>query len=300
MRILIIGGTGMLGHKLVQVLDSDPALDVFCTIRKPFASVKHFGIFDRDRTIDGVDVTDREAIEDAVRSTRPAVIVNAAGIVKQSGESSDEELMRAVNTYLPHVLRDIATASQARLITVSTDCVFSGKKGAYSEKDVPDAHDAYGISKRDGEVNGPNCLILRTSIIGRELVSSHGLVEWFLSNRGGRVSGYTRAVFSGFPTIVFADIVKDVIKDHVNLSGICHVSSDRISKFDLLRLLNDSYHAEVRIDADESVVIDRSLDSSRFRAITGYQPLPWSKMVEKMAADETPYDTYHAGGPIAS
>ncbi|MBP9664969.1 MAG: sugar nucleotide-binding protein, partial [Pyrinomonadaceae bacterium] len=177
-------------------------------------------------------------------------------------------------------------------ISVSTDCVFSGRKGNYSESDEPDARDLYGLSKLLGEVKAGNCLTLRTSMIGRELNSQNSLVEWFLSNRGGRVDGWTKAIYSGFPTLELAKIIGDIIEFSPDLRGMYHVSSDPVSKFDLLQLLDDAYGARVEITPSEKVVIDRSLDSTVFREITGYAPPTWAEMVAAMAADPTPYDEF--------
>ena len=163
-------------------------------------------------------------------------------------------------------------------------------KGNYLEADTPDARDLYGMSKYLGEVSDDRTLTLRTSIIGRELLTCQSIVEWFLSNRGGTVKGYKHALYSGFPSVVLAEIIGDLISDHVGLSGIYHLSSDPISKFDLLSLLNHFYNANVTIEPDDELVIDRSLDSSKFRAITGFQPAAWTDMVEQMAADTTPYE----------
>jgi dTDP-4-dehydrorhamnose reductase len=178
-----------------------------------------------------------------------------------------------------------------RFITIGTDCVFLGNRGNYREADVPDALDLYGRSKQYGEVVGRNCLTLRTSIVGRELGTSHSLVDWFLS-QSESVRGYSRAIFSGFPTIVFADIVADIIANHSTLSGLFHVSSEPIAKYDLLKLIKERTSFEIEIKEDREFAIDRSLDSSRFRDATGFAPLPWTEMVDRMFADPTPYDKF--------
>jgi dTDP-4-dehydrorhamnose reductase len=165
----------------------------------------------------------------------------------------------------------------------------------YTEDDAPDADDLYGRSKLLGEVGGPNCLTLRTSLVGRELGTTHRLVEWFLSNRGGCVRGYTGAIFSGFPTLILADIIADVIERHPDLSGICHVSSEPISKYQLLCLLRDAYGVPIEIEPSPNVTVDRSLDSTRFRAATRYVPPSWVNMVQAMDSDPTPYEAWRQG-----
>lgn len=197
-----------------------------------------------------------------------------------------------LNAIFPHRLAEIAGITGARLINISTDCVFDGKKGNYNEEDLPDATDVYGKSKNLGEVTGNNCLTLRTSIIGRELQTNHSLVEWFLSNRGKKVKGFVNAVYSGFPTIVLADIIAALIENHKNLSGLYHVSSEPINKYELLRLINEAYQAGVEIEPFDDFRIDRSLDSTKFRKETGIFPADWPEMIKRMADDKTPYDEW--------
>jgi len=290
MRILVIGGSGMLGHKLVQILGSQ--FDVWTTIRAAYSDVERFGIFDPARVIAGVDLTNSNSVPSAIRAANPEVVINAAGLIKQVPESADSVLMLKINSIFPQALAELAIEHGFRLITVSTDCVFNGKKGNYSELDKPDAKDLYGVSKRLGELNYPNCLTLRTSIIGRELHNRHALVEWFLNNRGETVNGYAKAIYSGFPTFVLAQILLKIVSDHPKLQGTYHVSSDPINKFELLNLLNEYYCAGVRIERSDDVVIDRSLDSSAFRKITGFSPANWEQMIEQMASDPTPYEKW--------
>ena len=278
----------MLGHKLVQVLGEE--LDVWATIRGPFEEVAPFDIFHRERTIKNVDVTDLQAVRAALEAARPHVVINAAGVVKQLPTSQDIVQTLSINSIFPHQLAELSEQFGFRLILMSTDCVFDGKKGNYTEEDTTDALDLYGQSKHFGEVVTGNCLTLRASIIGRELSGSHSLVEWFLSNRGKTVRGFTKAIYTGFPTIVFADIITRLILDHPDLSGLYHVSSEPISKFRLLTLINEYYRAGITVEPSEDPRIDRSLDSTRFRAATGFAPQSWELMVQRMAADETPYE----------
>ena len=197
-----------------------------------------------------------------------------------------------VNSIFPHRLAELAAYAGFRLVCISTDCVFDGVKGNYSENDTPNAADLYGKSKDLGEVISGNAITLRTSIIGRELQSSHSLVEWFLSNRKGAVKGFVNAIYSGFPTIVLADIIKSLIFDFPEIRGLYHVSSDPINKFDLLSLLNETYQTNITIESDEEFKIDRSLDSSRFRGLTGWKPSAWNEMIIQMADEPTPYELW--------
>jgi dTDP-4-dehydrorhamnose reductase len=290
MRILVVGGSGMLGHKLVQRWQDD--FDVWTTLRGKFADYERFGIFQSEKTIDSLSVLDTSALAKAVQRIRPEVIFNAVGIVKQVPSARNTVDTLLINSVLPHQLAEIAARSNARFIQISTDCVFEGTRGNYTEDDRPDATDLYGKSKNLGEVIDDNCLTLRTSIIGRELTTSHGLVEWVLSNRGKTVKGFSNAIFSGFPTVVLADIISDLVVDHPNLSGLYHVSSEPINKLDLLTLIKKNYELDIEIEPFADFRIDRSLNSSRFREVTNFQPSPWSEMIELMAADKTPYESW--------
>jgi dTDP-4-dehydrorhamnose reductase len=287
-RILILGGAGMLGHRLVLTLRD--SWEVWATIRRPFREYQRYGIFDCATTVDGIDVTDLQSVIDTFAAVRPTVVINCVGIIKQLPTAQDRLLSLTVNALLPHRLQRLCQASGARLIHFSTDCVFRGDKGMYTEEDPSDATDLYGRTKFLGETAGPGALTLRTSIIGRELETRSGLVEWFLSQRGKRVSGFTRAIYSGFTTHALARILRMVITDYRDLSGTIQVASDPITKHDLLQLVRDAYGVDVEIGRDTTTCIDRSLDGSRFRRLTGFVPPSWPAMIQEMAADPTPYD----------
>ena len=289
-RILVIGGKGMLGHKLVQQLSD--RFEVYSTLRMSFDTVENYHLYQRERTVEGVNVNSDADLARAFDKSRPDVVINAVGIVKQVPTSSDVVTTLKVNSILPHRLYQMSAEYGFRLILISTDCVFAGDKGNYAEDDKADALDVYGSSKRLGEVNGGRCLTIRTSIIGRELSTNHSLIEWFLANRGGRVKGFTRAIYSGFPTIVFADIIADLLLKHPDLEGLYHISSEPVDKFRLLSLVNESYKAGIEIEPDDSFVIDRSLNSSKFRAATGFAPPDWESMIDRMRSDRTPYDRW--------
>ncbi|MDI1241486.1 MAG: SDR family oxidoreductase [bacterium] len=288
-RILILGGTGMLGHKLVQRFQT--SFDTFCTIRKGFSTVAPLGIFEREQVFENVDVEDFESVKKIIDQLKPDVVVNAVGIIKQIAESNNVVQTLRVNSIFPNLLAELAKELDFRFITIGTDCAFLGDRGGYRESDPPDALDLYGRSKQYGEVVGPNCLSLRTSIIGRELGTAHSLVDWFLS-RSGKVHGYSKAIFSGFPTTVLSDIIADVITNHPALSGLFHVSSEPIDKFSLLSLIKERSSFDIEIEVDDVFSIDRSLDSSRFRQITGFAPLPWPEMIDRMLSDPTPYNNW--------
>lgn len=289
MTVLILGAAGMLGHRVW--LAAHRRFDTAVTLRGPVAPPL-LDLTPGTRILEGVDAADFATIERAVDAVRPDAIVNCIGIVKQLKAGADPVPSIEINSLFPHRLARLAADRGARLIHISTDCVFSGRTGGYTEDDLPDADDLYGRSKRLGEVTGPGALTLRTSMIGRELQGAHGLVEWFLSQRGSRVRGFTRAFFSGLTTAALADLIVRILAEHPDLSGLYHVAADRISKFDLLALVNEAYAAGVTIDPDESLVIDRSLNGARFARATGWAPEPWRAMVKRLAADEIPYDKW--------
>ena len=290
MRILVIGGTGMLGHKLWQAYRE--RFETWVTVRSGFHEYESYGLFDSKHMVGGVDVFDFGTVERAFAVVRPDAVINCIGIIKQLPSAQDPIISLTVNSLFPHRLAALCQAVGARLIHISTDCVFSGHKGMYRETDIPDAEDLYGRTKLLGEVSGPGVLTLRTSIIGRELKTANGLVEWFLSHREGPVRGFTQAIYSGITTQSFAKIIADVLLSYPLLTGLYQVSSDPISKYNLLCLLRDMFGRQIEIEPCPDPQINRSLDSSRFRGATGFVPLPWAEMVETMASDSTPYDEW--------
>jgi len=290
MKVLIFGANGMLGHKLIQKLGS--TFDVFGTIRGAFETVERFRIFDPKRIVEFVNAQNTDSIEAAIKATEPDIVINAIGIIKQVPSAKDVITTLEINSIFPNRLAEFSAKYGFRLINISTDCVFDGVTGNYSESDVSNATDLYGKSKNLGEVIADNCLTLRTSIIGRELDSSHSLIEWFLSNRGGLAKGFVDAIYSGFPTTIFADIIKNLLIEHKELSGLYHVAADPINKFDLLTLINRYYDASITITLSHELKIDRSLDGSKFREATGFKPLAWEEMIRVMADDQTPYDSF--------
>ena len=282
----------MLGHKVWQVCRD--RFECWAAVRGEGIPPAERQTFPPDRTAAHVDAADFASVERVVTAVSPDVIVNGIGIVKQLKDASNPIPSIEINALFPHRLAKLAAERRARLIHVSTDCVFSGRTGGYTERDPADADDLYGRSKRLGEVAGPRALTLRTSIVGRELQGAHGLVEWFLGNRGGQVKGFTRAFFSGVTTTVLAGLIARVIEQHAALEGIYHVAADRISKYDLIGLVNDAYGAGVGIAPDDSLVIDRSLQGEAFQAATGWRAPSWPDMVAEMAADPTPYDQWRS------
>ena len=296
MKVLILGGSGMLGHKLWQTCAA--RFDTYVTFRREAAAYTQLGFFDPSRSLHGVSAENSETVTRAVHTVRPDVVINCIGIVKQDSAATDPVASTAINSLYPHRLARLCAATDARLIHLSTDCVFSGRRGHYAETDTPDAEDLYGRTKLLGEVQAGNCLTLRTSMVGRELERRHGLLEWFLGQAGKTVRGFTRAVFSGLTTVELAELIGDIVADHQQLRGIWHVAADPITKFDFLSLVRDTFGLPIEIDPDDTFVCDRSLDATRLRHEIGFTPRPWGEMIERIAGDATPYEEmrrHHAG-----
>lgn len=281
MRILVLGVSGMLGNAMYRTLSESADLEVWGSVRSSGAK-RYFAESLRDRILAGVDMENMDSLSSLFERVRPQVVVNCVGLVKQLVESNDPLVALPINAMLPHRLSRYCALVGARLVHFSTDCVFSGKHGGYRESDVSDAQDLYGKSKFIGEVSDDaHALTLRTSIIGHELASHHGLVEWFLHQEGS-VRGYRRVVFSGLPTVELSRVVRDVVIPQAGLSGVHHVASAPITKHDLLELVAKAYGKATRIEPDDSVVIDRSLVADQFRDLTGYVAPDWPELVRRM------------------
>jgi dTDP-4-dehydrorhamnose reductase len=289
--VLVFGGSGMLGHELWRTCAE--RFDAYATVRSDELSGPVTEVLDPERIVLGVRAEEPRTIARALDETRPDAVVNCIGIVKQAVE--DPEPAIRINALFPHRLAAACRERDVRLIHVSTDCVFSGKTGGYVESDLPDPVDTYGRSKLLGEPATPGALTIRTSMIGRELATSHGLLEWFLGQRGGSVRGFTRAVFSGPTTPVLSRAIADIVERHESLDGLWHLSAEPIAKHDLLVQLRDAFELDIEIAPDDSVVIDRSLDSSRLRGATGFEAPSWPGMVAELAASADDYTHLRQG-----
>ena len=281
MRILILGGDGMLGHQLFRHLRG--SYEVRVTLRLGPEVYNSYRLYPKESTFYGIDATQTEEVRRVLEQFSPEVVVNAIGIVKQRSDANEVIPSLEINSLLPHRLALTCHSIGARLVHLSTDCVFSGRKGRYSESDAPDAEDLYGRTKLLGEVSEPHCLTLRTSMIGPELSRRTGLLEWFLGQKGRTVKGFTKAIFSGFPTVELAPIIEHVLVKTPGIYGVYHVASDAISKYDLLTLIRDRLNLPITIERDSTFKCDRSLDASRFQKDTGYLPPSWEVMIDHMA-----------------
>ena len=279
-KVLVLGASGMLGNAVFRLLSASSGHEVVGAVRSP-AALKLFPQPLQSSLISGVDAGDFDSVTRVFSTERPDVIINCIGVVKQRTGADDVLATVPTNSLLPHRLARLCAVAGTRLVQISTDCVFSGRKGSYIEDDVPDAIDLYGRSKLMGEVDYANAVTLRTSIVGHELSGQQSLVGWFLAQQGS-VRGYQNAIFSGIPTVELARIIRDHVIPRPALRGVYHVSAQPISKLALLELIACVYGKSIVIIPDEELIIDRSLDSSRFRAATGYQPESWKILVRKM------------------
>lgn len=281
MNILVLGVTGMLGSSVFRYLSADANKNVYGTIR----GVSGKGYFTEEqgkKLFENIDVLRLDDLVAVISKVKPDVVVNCVGLIKQIEGASNPLNVLPINAMLPHRLERLCALSGARLVHVSTDCVYSGKRGLYRESDSSDAEDLYGKSKFIGELHDvPHAITLRTSIIGHELNGNNSLIEWFLS-QSNAVKGYKNAIFSGLPTIELARIISDYVIERPGLSGLYHVSADPIDKFSLLKMVSEVYGKDIHIEPDTDFCIDRSLDSSRFREVFGYKPPCWRELVQRM------------------
>ncbi|MDK8463850.1 SDR family oxidoreductase [Marinobacter sp. SS13-12] len=281
MRILVLGATGMLGSAVLKVLSDDSRFDVWGSARDS-SKLSLLPEKSTPKIVTGINVLDSDHLAFIFRKVKPDAVVNCIGLIKQVSDANNPLVALPTNSLLPHRMADLCELSQCRLIHISTDCVFSGKKGHYTENDPSDAEDLYGKSKHIGEVTDrKNTITLRTSIIGHELQSQYALLEWFLAQEG-LVYGYSKAIFSGVPTNELARIIKEYVLPRNDLNGLYHVSADPISKFDLLNIVARQYKKDIKIIEDSNVVVDRSLASDKFRKATGYKAPDWGQLVERM------------------
>ena len=285
MKILVLGAAGMLGSAVFRTLGAYSRFEAVGTLRSSVVR-GFFSESEKRRLVAGIDVLSPGCLTGLFDDIKPDVVVNCVGLIKQLAASHDPLLVLPLSSLLPHRLANHCEKNGARLIHISTDCVFSGLKGQYLETDTSDAQDLYGKSKFIGEVNGrSHAITLRTSIIGHGLESNDSLVDWFLAQRGS-VTGFSRALFSGLPTTELARVIAEYVIPHPELSGLFHVAAKPIDKYSLLQLVAAKYEKNIDIVPDDKFAIDRSLVSSLFESATGYNPRPWPELVSQMWASQ--------------
>ncbi|MEN6318252.1 MAG: SDR family oxidoreductase [Syntrophaceae bacterium] len=290
-RILITGGGGMLGHKIWQLLP-EKFPDTYVSIRKPKAFYEKSGLFNNLKVVDNLDLRDFNQLKIVLKELYPSVIVNCAGITLRSKEATDKLSNIAVNSLLPHLLAKWCAENSSRLIHFSTVCVFDGMAGSYNEDSPPDAKDLYGMTKAMGDIQASCALTIRSSFIGREIFGGSELLEWFLAQKGKRVSGFSKALFTGLTTNRLAELVADLIDNFPYLNGLYHVSSETVSKYELLNLMKEAYKIDIEIDRDEIFQCKRNLKGDKFVKVTGFKCPSWRQMMFDMAADPTPYEQW--------
>lgn len=272
----------MLGHVVYGHLCATEGYNVSGTVRSSSRkTVLREG--SRSNIIEGVNALDPDSLN-GVLDLRPDVVINCIGIIKQSDQASDPIKSISINSLFPHLVAEKCAKVNARLIHISTDCVFSGQDGNYQETDTADASDLYGRSKLLGETHDAHTITIRTSIIGPELTGKSGLLEWFLSQESS-VNGFTKAIFSGLTTYELANVLTNYVIPNRQLSGVYHVSADPIAKFDLLSLIADVYGKKIQIERFDDFVIDRSLNSDRFKSQTGYNPPDWKSLIKHLCVE---------------
>ena len=281
MKVLVLGASGMLGSAMVRVLSESGDLEVFGSIRSKKIK-KFFSKNISNNLVECKDVTDYDNLLNIFSNIKPNLVINCISLSKEFLIKSDPLLMIPVYALLPHQLAKLCKVNNSRLIHISTDGIFSGSKGGYIESDPFDVNDLYGVTKFIGEVSEQHSISIRTSIIGHELQQKKGLLEWFLSQKKS-CKCFNRAIFSGFPTIVLAQIIRDFVIPRPDLSGIYHVASNPISKCKLLRLIADIYGKKIEILPDKKIFMNRSLNPERFRIATGYNPPDWQSLVKIMS-----------------
>ncbi|MFN2300107.1 MAG: dTDP-4-dehydrorhamnose reductase family protein [Anaerolineales bacterium] len=290
MRILIMGGNGMLGHQLCRLLTGK--MEVWATFHAPPAEFDHLPA---ERRIAGLSVEDTARVREVLDSVKPGAVVNAVGIVKQRDEAKQAVPSIRVNALFPHQLAELCGERGIRVVQISTDCVFSGRRGLYSEDDIPDPVDLYGRTKLLGELNRPDCLTLRTSIIGWQLNAFTGLLSWFARQRGKRIRGYRKAIYSGVSTSVLSGLIGDIIEHHPSLYGLYHAAGAPINKFDLLVRLREALGwNDVIIDPEDEFACDRSLNGERFSRETGWHAPDWDAMIDGLAREWPAYEKTYA------
>lgn len=283
MKVLVLGGTGMLGHAIHRVLH-DGGLEVVASVRRDSPLLQLLP--DDLRYVRAGDLSENEELERVVEGSRPDVVINAAGLIKQHREGGNLEELIRTNAVMPRRLEHLTRVRGTKLVHFSTDCVFAGTRGSYTEDDLPDATDVYGLSKFLGEVASQHCLTLRTSIIGCGLQPNSSLIDWFLGS-SGTVKGYARALFSGLPVSEVGRLLLRILPPVAEgrLNGLYHLSAAPIDKLSLLRLVAARWgKSDVVIEPDEIFRIDRTLDSTRLRRDWGIVPADWSQMVDHMHA----------------
>lgn len=280
MKIVILGANGLIGSSIFNYLSKNTQHKILGTVR----SSNLFQLFHAstlEHLVSGIDIADIKNTEKFLRRFEPNIVINCAGLTKHRSEGDDPAQAIVANALFPHQLNNFCSTNSARLIHISSDCVFLGSRGNYVESDTPDADDLYGRTKALGEVSGPNAMTIRTSTIGHELSTNYGLLNWFLNQRN-ECQGFKKAYFSGLPTIELARVIAEYVIPAPHLNGLYHLAGDSISKFDLLKLIAAEYGKEIQITPEDKFSIDRSLNGRKFEDASGYKAPDWPALIKMM------------------
>tara|TARA_Y100001933_G_scaffold38964_1_gene35085 strand:- start:22 stop:876 length:855 start_codon:yes stop_codon:yes gene_type:complete len=278
-RLLIIGASGMIGHKLFIYFSKLQNFDTYGIVRKK-------NILRNNKILNSKKIIEVEILKDynfknIIHTISPNIVINCAGIVKQNPLIKNISLTIELNSLFPHNLNLICKKEGCKLIQFSTDCVFSGYKGNYIESDFADSRDIYGRTKFIGEVIDKNCLTIRTSFIGDELNNRWGLLNWFLSQKK-TVKGFKNTIYSGLTTLEICRVIEKFVIPNEELNGLYHISSKPIDKFSLLVLIREIYEKDINIEKDILIINDKSLDCQKFKNYTGYEPIEWDKAIREL------------------
>jgi dTDP-4-dehydrorhamnose reductase len=288
MKVIILGVSGLIGHKLFQELSASS--ETFGVLHRSKSHYNNLQLFSGDNVFENIDVIDFEILEKVFLNVNPDVILNCVGITKRKDEISNSKKVIAVNSLFPHLLADWAKTNNKRVIHFSTDCVFNGAEGNYNESSLTTAEDFYGRTKALGEIMYEHTLTLRSSFIGQELFGKTELLEWFIAQRGKQISGYTKTYYSGVSTIYLSKVVRSIISDFPNLSGLYHLAPESsISKYELLCLARDAYKVDIKIMPDDQHVNNPTLDASKLRKAINICVPSWNTMMEELAANKSIY-----------
>lgn len=274
MKVLILGVNGMLGFTLLNHLNTKKNIFLSGTTKD-----KKFNKNLPNKIYKDINAENFSLLKKKIKLITPDVVINCIGIVRSEVKKNNIKKVIKINAELPNFLNQISNRYNFRLVHISTDCVFSGKKGGYLEKNLPDPTDFYGKSKLMGEFNSNNNIIIRTSIIGHETKHKRGLLEWFLKQKSS-VSGFSRAYFSGLTTLELSKIIFEKILFNNELTGLYHVSGKRINKYNLLKKIKKIYNKKIEIKKDTKFKIDRSLDCTKLKKRTNYKIKSWDKMIK--------------------
>jgi len=291
MKILILGVTGMLGHMAYRVFSQDHQVYATCRERYEDTTIIH-PFVKKEFCFESVDILNPTVLDKVLQQLQPQVILNAIGVIKQKKESKDPIPSIKVNALFPHELAHLADNIGAKIIQISTDCVFSGREGFYNEEAPQDPVDIYGRTKLLGEVTRPPHLTLRTSFIGRQLRDNTSLLEWFLSQKNGHIKGFKYAIYSGLTSYALCQVIKQILERHFDLAGLYHVTSEPINKYELLTRLNQMMQLNIQIDCDTEFHCDRSLDGKKFAEATQIAIPSWETMLTQFVAEAPQYEIW--------